>query len=70
MKFNELYQKKNDLLFVEGNGSKSQIGRGAICDGSMLPNYALYYFMSYYGRNQIHKDESSPSGLYTHSANK
>lgn len=28
---------KNDLLFVEGNGSKSQIGRVAIWDGS-IPN--------------------------------
>ena len=27
--------KKNDLLFVEGNGSKSQIGRVAIWDGSI-----------------------------------
>ena len=26
---------KNDLLFVEGNGSKSQIGRVAIWDGSI-----------------------------------
>lgn len=88
---NEIQQtllKKNDLLFVEGNGSKSQIGRVAIWDGSiekilhqnhiikgrpngsMLPNYALYYFMSYYGRNQILKVASSTSGLYTLSANK
>ncbi len=29
--------EKNDLLFVEGNGSKSQIGRVAIWDGS-IPN--------------------------------
>ena len=29
--------KKNDLLFVEGNGSKSQIGRVAVWDGS-IPN--------------------------------
>ncbi|MEE0874957.1 MAG: restriction endonuclease subunit S [Ruminococcus sp.] len=88
---NEIQQtllKKNDLLFVEGNGSKSQIGRVAIWDGSiekilhqnhiikgrpngsMLPNYALYFFMSYYGRNQILKVASSTSGLYTLSANK
>lgn len=91
VKDNEIQQtllKKNDLLFVEGNGSKSQIGRVAIWDGSiekilhqnhiikcrpngsMLPNYALYYFMSYYGRNQILKVASSTSGLYTLSANK
>lgn len=91
VKENEIQQtllKKNDLLFVEGNGSKSQIGRVAIWDGSiekilhqnhiikcrpngsMLPNYALYYFMSYYGRNQILKVASSTSGLYTLSANK
>ena len=29
--------KKNDLLFVEGNGSKAQIGRVAIWDGSIDP---------------------------------
>ncbi len=29
--------QKNDLLFVEGNGSKSQIGRVAIWDGSINP---------------------------------
>ena len=29
--------QKNDLLFVEGNGSKEQIGRVAIWDGS-IPN--------------------------------
>lgn len=88
---NEIQQnllKKEDILFVEGNGSKSQIGRVAIWDGSienilhqnhiikgrpngkMLPQYALYYLMSNYGRNQILKVASSTSGLYTLSTNK
>lgn len=80
--------KKNDLLFVEGNGSKEQIGRVAIWDGSienclhqnhlikgrptgeMLPQYALYYLISRYGRQQILKVSSSTSGLYTLSTNK
>lgn len=33
--FEKCLLKKNDLLFVEGNGSKSQIGRVAIWDGSI-----------------------------------
>ena len=80
--------KKDDLLFVEGNGSKEQIGRVAIWDGSinnclhqnhlikgrplgnMLPQYALFYLISAYGRKQILKVASSTSGLYTLSTNK
>ncbi len=80
--------KKDDLLFVEGNGSKSQIGRVAIWDGSiepclhqnhiikgrpmgeMLPKYALFYFISGFGRNQIQQIASSTSGLYTLSTGK
>ena len=80
--------QKDDLLFVEGNGSKEQIGRVAIWDGSvenclhqnhlikgrpiggMLPQYALYYLISRYGRKQILEVASSTSGLYTLSTNK
>ena len=80
--------KKDDLLFVEGNGSKAQIGRVAIWDGSiepclhqnhiikgrpmgeMLPKYALFYFISGFGRNQIQQIASSTSGLYTLSTGK
>ena len=80
--------KKDDLLFVEGNGSKEQIGRVAMWDGSienclhqnhlikgrplgnMLPQYALFYLISAYGRKQILEVASSTSGLYTLSTNK
>lgn len=80
--------QKDDLLFVEGNGSKEQIGRVAIWDGSvenclhqnhlikgrpiggMLPQFALYYLISRYGRKQILDVASSTSGLYTLSTNK
>ena len=80
--------RQDDLLFVEGNGSKEQIGRVAIWDGSikgclhqnhiikgrplgqMLPQYALFYLISAYGRKQILDVASSTSGLYTLSANK
>ncbi len=80
--------RNDDLLFVEGNGSKEQIGRVAIWDGSvenclhqnhlikgrpvsgMLPQYALYYLISRYGRKQILDVASSTSGLYTLSTNK
>lgn len=80
--------KKDDLLFVEGNGSKNQIGRVAIWDGTinncvhqnhiikarpngkMLSSYALFYFISKFGRKQILSVASSTSGLYTLSANK
>jgi len=80
--------QKNDLLFVEGNGSKSQIGRVALWDGSIngclhqnhiikvrqtkdiIPQYALFYFMSEYGRRQILNVAASTSGLYTLSVNK
>ena len=80
--------KQDDLMFVEGNGSKEQIGRVAIWDGSiegclhqnhiikgrplgqMLPQYALFYLISVYGRKQILEVAASTSGLYTLSANK
>lgn len=80
--------QKDDLLFVEGNGSKEQIGRVAIWNGNiedclhqnhlikgrpiggMLPQYALYYLISKYGRKQILEVASSTSGLYTLSTNK
>ncbi len=80
--------KKDDLLFVEGNGSKEQIGRVAIWNGSienclhqnhiikgrplgtMLSKFALYYFISDFGREQILKVASSTSGLYTLSTEK
>ena len=80
--------KKDDLLFVEGNGSKEQIGRVAVWDGSvenclhqnhiiksrplgtMLSKFALYYFMSDFGREQILRVASSTSGLYTLSTEK
>ena len=73
---------------MEGNGSKEQIGRVAIWDGSienclhqnhlikgrpvegMLPQFALYYLISRYGRKQILDVASSTSGLYTLSTNK
>ncbi|GHV42280.1 hypothetical protein AGMMS49546_20360 [Spirochaetia bacterium] len=78
----------NDLLFVEGNGSREQIGRVASWNGeidkclhqnhiikgrpngSMIVKYALYYFMSKTGRDQILSIASSTSGLYTLSINK
>lgn len=80
--------KKDDLLFVEGNGSKEQIGRVAIWNGSIenclhqnhiikgrplgttLSKFALYYFISDFGREQIIKVASSTSGLYTLSTEK
>lgn len=80
--------KKDDLLFVEGNGSKEQIGRVAIWNGSienclhqnhiikgrplgtMLSKFALYYFISDFGREHILKVASSTSGLYTLSTEK
>jgi type I restriction enzyme S subunit len=80
--------KKEDLLFVEENGSKEQIGRVAVWDGSienclhqnhiikgrplgtMLSKFALYYFISDFGREQILKVASSTSGLYTLSTEK
>ncbi len=81
--------KKNDLLFVEGNGSIDQIGRVALWDGSiepmlhqnhlikarfkdnsLIPEYALYYFMSEEGRRQIVSKSVSTSGLNTLSVNK
>lgn len=80
--------KKDDLLFVEGNGSKEQIGRVAVWNGSienclhqnhiiksrplgtMLSKFALYYFISDFGREQILRVASSTSGLYTLSTEK
>lgn len=80
--------KKDDLLFVEGNGSKERIGRVAIWNGSIenclhqnhiikgrplgttLSKFALYYFISDFGREQIIKVASSTSGLYTLSTEK
>lgn len=85
---NDKLLKKDDLLFVEGNGSKEQIGRVAVWDGSvenclhqnhiiksrplgtMLSKFALYYFMSDFGREQILRVASSTSGLYTLSTEK
>lgn len=79
---------KNDLLFVEGNGSPDQIGRVSLWDGSIspilhqnhlikarfcdsvLPEYAMYYFMSDEGRKQILLNASTTSGLYTLSTGK
>lgn len=80
--------KRDDLLFVEGNGSQSQIGRVAQWDGSIneclhqnhlikarskgdiIPQYALFYLISAYGRKQISEIAKSTSGLYTLSVNK
>ena len=80
--------QKNDLLFVEGNGSPDQIGRVSLWDGSIapilhqnhlikarfngtvLPEYAMYYFMSDEGRKQILLSASTTSGLYTLSTGK
>ena len=80
---------KNDLLFVEGNGSPEQIGRVALWDGSiepmshqnhiikarfisdsMIPGFAMYYFMLPIGRAQILESAVSTSGLYTLSVGK
>ena len=79
---------KNDLLFVEGNGSPDQIGRVSLWDGSIspilhqnhlikarfcdsvLPEYAMYYFMSDEGRKQILLNAFTTSGLYTLSTGK
>jgi type I restriction enzyme S subunit len=79
---------QDDLLFVEGNGSKEQIGRVALWNSEidmclhqnhiikgrpnseMITKYAVYYFMSKLGRNQILNAAASTSGLYTLSVNK
>ena len=79
---------KDDLLFVEGNGSKEQIGRVAFWNeevdmclhqnhiikgrpkGTMITKYAVYYYMSKQGRDQILNSAASTSGLYTLSVNK
>ncbi|OUO87589.1 hypothetical protein B5F40_13345, partial [Gordonibacter sp. An230] len=80
--------RKGDLLFVEGNGSKDQIGRSAIWNGSiepcihqnhlirvrldagLLPVFALAYFSSPAGREQIVAKAVSTSGLFTLSSGK
>ena len=80
--------QRNDLLFVEGNGSPEQIGRVSLWNGSIspilhqnhlikarfnstvLPEYAMYYFMSDEGRKQILLSASTTSGLYTLSTGK
>ena len=77
-----------DMLFVEGNGSRDQIGRLAIWDGSIdpcvhqnhlirarlsdrvLPVFALAYFSSPIGREQIVAKAVSTSGLFTLSTGK
>ena len=80
--------QEGDLLFVEGNGSKDQIGRSAIWDGSidpcvhqnhlirarlderLLPVFALAYFSSPSGREQIVAKAVGTSGLFTLSTGK
>ena len=81
--------EKDDLLFVEGNGSPEQIGRVSLWDGSIfpmlhqnhiikarfdknviLPHFAMSYFMTQEGREQILKSAATTSGLYTLSLNK
>ena len=81
--------EKNDLLFVEGNGSPDQIGRVSLWDGSIshmlhqnhiikarfnrkmvLPDFALYYYMTHEGRRQILDSAATTSGLYTLSLSK
>ncbi|MEQ8235618.1 MAG: restriction endonuclease subunit S [Syntrophomonadaceae bacterium] len=81
--------KKDDLLFVEGNGSLEQIGRVAVWDGSIepcvhqnhlikarfkdgvvIPQYAMYYFMSLAGRKQIVDKSVTTTGLNTLSVSK
>lgn len=80
--------RTGDLLFVEGNGSRDQIGRSAIWDGSIdpcvhqnhlirarfgefvLPVFALAYFTSPDGREQIVGKAVSTSGLFTLSTGK
>jgi len=75
--------EKNDLLFVEGNGSIEQIGRVALWTGeikncvhqnhlikarfskSVFPKYALYFYCSKSGRDNIKKQANSTSGLHT-----
>ena len=77
-----------DLLVVEGNGSKDQIGRMAIWRSeiadavhqnhlikvrmteSSLVEFALRWFQSPNGRQNIEKVASSTSGLYTLSISK
>ncbi|REC94976.1 restriction endonuclease subunit S [Kushneria indalinina] len=77
-----------DLLVVEGNGSKGQIGRMAVwrCEipeavhqnhlikirmiDKQLVELALWWFQSFYGRQNIEKVASSTSGLYTLSISK
>lgn len=80
--------KKDDLLFVEGNGSLEQIGRVALWDGriapilhqnhiikvrfsnKIIPYYALYFFMSPFGRAQIIEEAKATTGLHTLSTGK
>ena len=77
-----------DLLVVEGNGSKDQIGRMAIWRNELsdavhqnhlikvrmiekgLVEFALWWFQSPNGRQNIEKVASSTSGLYTLSISK
>lgn len=77
-----------DLLVVEGNGSKDQIGRMAIWRNEIpdavhqnhlikvrmvengLVEFALWWFQSSNGRQNIEKVASSTSGLYTLSISK
>lgn len=77
-----------DLLVVEGNGSKDQIGRMAIWRNEIpdavhqnhlikvrmiekgLVEFALWWFQSPNGRQNIEKVASSTSGLYTLSISK
>ncbi|WP_127189951.1 restriction endonuclease subunit S [Arsenicitalea aurantiaca] len=77
-----------DLLVVEGNGSKDQIGRMAVWRNEIpdavhqnhlikvrmiekgLVEFALWWFQSPNGRQNIEKVASSTSGLYTLSISK
>ncbi len=80
--------RKDDLLFVEGNGSIEQVGRVALWNGAIepclhqnhlikarfnaevVPEYAIFYFMSEVGRRQIKDCAVSTTGLHTLSTGK
>lgn len=80
--------RKDDLLFVEGNGSIEQVGRVALWNGAIepclhqnhlikarftdevVPEYAIFYFMSEVGRRQIKDCAVSTTGLHTLSIGK
>lgn len=77
-----------DLLVVEGNGSRDQVGRIALWDGSIEPclhqnhlinvrmidkelhEWALYFYLSPFGREILEQQARTSTGLYNLSTGK